>query len=505
MHFIVLSQDNSTTFYPDETYVGNNVDFAASILWAEMELGVQYDFSVAASTEADISAFIVPQPLNLPMTSTARWLTDVIGLKPSCKWASTNITQPVIVPNKTDDLSEIVGVYLEDMDLDVAIDQMDFCMSHAVLCAKIAYSPAAAFESFASITVKAPILLSLNNHTTLNAPTDGSTVFLAAQCMSGCAVDPTYNTVWLNFTGIPTFTTQLPPAITFMGYQSWDLAFLVCKPNAVIETREVRAEGDARLSVQPLSKGNQLTVQGNLFPQDTTTMLSFALSGIESVGPLNSSSLSGLGSQLQRHFLFGSQQVDSWPGLYAASGTNILNVTFLPEANLSAGFAQMLQSASKGAFFQKIPACTIDLADRSTWKGYLTGYLGTAFVPARLSNFEVVFMSSLPLVTISTATFFLLYIFVGFFQFRKEGEEFNLPVSDIRSAWVYLCAYIDNLKNIARIVHGSNLPEEVSRSVHDIDDGTGRQCSERDVIAKMGDRAIILQPRDDGSHFLQVS
>jgi hypothetical protein len=498
----MLSQGNSTTFYPDETHVQNNADFAASILWAEMELGVQYDFSVAASTEADISAFIVPQPLNLPMTSTARWLTDVVGLRPSCKWASTNITQPVIVPNKTDALS-VVGVYLEDMDLDVAFDQlMDICMSRAVLCAKIAHNPAVAFESFAAITVKAPILFSLYNHTTLKAPTDGSTVFLAAQCMSGCAVDPTYNTVWLNFTEIPTFTTQLPPAITFMGYQSWDVAFLVCKPNAVIETREVRAEGNARLSVQPLSEGSQLTGQGNLFPQDTTTMLSFALSSITRVGPMNSSSLSGLGSQLQRHFLFGSQQVDSWPGAYAASGTNILNVSFLPEANLSAGFAQMLQSASKGAFFQKI---TTDLADRSTWKGYLTGYLGTAFVPARLSNFEVVFMSSLPLVTISTATFFLLYIFVGFLQFRKEGEEFNLPVSDIRSAWVYLCSCIDNFKNIARIVHGSNLPEEVSRSAHDIDDGTGRQCSERGVIAKMGDRAIILQPRGDGSHVLQVT
>jgi len=351
----MLSQGNSTTLftlYPDETHVEDNVDFAASILWAEMELGVQYDFSVAASTEADISAFIVPQPLNLPMTSTARWLTDVVGLRPSCKWASTNITQPVMVPNKTDDLS-VVGVYLEDMDLDVTIDQTDICMSRAVLCAKIAYNPAVAFESFAAITVKTPILLSLYNHTTLKAPTDGSTVFLAAQCVSGCAVDPTYNTVWLNFTDIPTFTTQLPPAITFMGYQSWDVAFLVCKPNAVIETREVRAEGDARLSVQPLGEGNQLTSQGNLFPQDTTTMLSFALSGITRVGPMNGSSLSGLGSQLQCHFLFGSQQVDSWPGAYAASGTKILNVSFLPEANLSAGFAQMLQSASKGAFFQK--------------------------------------------------------------------------------------------------------------------------------------------------------
>lgn len=356
----ILSQGGSTTFgttYPDETHASNNADFAASILWAEMQLGVQYDFYAAASAEMNVSAFIVPQPLSLPMTSTARWLTDVIGLRPTCTWASTNITQPVIVPNNTDHLTaEVAGVYLEDMDLDVSVSAMDICMSRVVFCVKIAHNAAVASESLAAIAVRSPTF-NMFNHTTLHPPTDGSTVFIAGQCVSGCTVDPTYNTVWLNFTEIPTFTIQLPPAITFMRYQSWHLAFLVCKPNAVIETREVRAEGSARLVVQPLSEGKQLTSQGNLFPQDTTTMLSFALSSMTNIGPSNSSDMSGLGSRLQRKFLFGSQQVDSWPGAYAGSGTQILNVSFLPVANLSEGFAQMLQSASKGTFLPFCACC----------------------------------------------------------------------------------------------------------------------------------------------------
>ena len=277
-----------------------------------MELGVQYNFSTAPSTEADFSAFIVPQPLNLPMTSTARWLTDVIGLRPSCTWAYTNITQPVIVPNQTDNISALAEVYLEDMDLDIVVGALDISMFPAIFCVEISHNVAAPFESLAAITVKSPMPPSVFNHTTLNPPTDGSTVFLAGQCVSGCMIDPTYNTVWLNFTGIPTLTIQLPPAITFTGYQSWHLAFLVCKPNAIIETREVRAEGGAQLTVQPLSEGKQLTSQGNLFPLDATTMLSFALSSITDIGPLNFSSMSSLGSKPQQNFLFGSQQVNVW-------------------------------------------------------------------------------------------------------------------------------------------------------------------------------------------------
>ncbi|KAG1766813.1 hypothetical protein EDD22DRAFT_950396 [Suillus occidentalis] len=247
-------------------------------------------------------------------------------------------------------------------------------------------------------------------------------------------------------TGIPTFTLQLPPSITFGQSQSWQTAFLVCKPNAVIETREVRAEGGAMLSVQPLSEGKQLTRQGNFPPRDTTTMLSIALNSLANTGPVNFSATMGLGSQPQVYFLF-----------------DIVNATFLPVANLSTAFGQMLRSASKA---------------------YLSGYLGTAYVPARLSALEVVFMSSLPLVTISTATFLLLYILFGFLHLQKRGQEFNLP-------------------NLARAVYSSNLPEEeISRSAQEIDDG---KCSEEEVIKQMDDRMVILQRHPDGLGVLHIT
>lgn len=431
-----------------EFYAESNANFAASILWAEMNLGVQYNFSAAVSLEADVSAFVVPQPLNLPMTSTARWLTDVIGLRPSCTWASTNITQPIIVPNASDYLSSLAGVYLEDLDLDMTLDSIDVGLL-----------------SITNIVVKDPTAF-LFNHTTLMPPTDGSTVFLASQCIGGCPIYSSSNYAWLNLTEIPTFTVQLPPSMTFGQPQLWQIACLVCKPNAVIETREVRAEGGAMLSVQPLNEGKQLTSQGNLFPRDTTTMLSIALSGMANGGPASYNATMGLGSQPQAKFLFGSKQVNSWPGVLAqdGSGSTFVNASFLPVANLSAGFGQMLQSASKA---------------------YLSGYLGAAYVPARLSALEVVFMSSLPLVLISTVTFLLLHILLGLLRRQKKGEEFTLS-------------------NIARIIYGSNIPEEISLLAQELDDGTGKSV-EQDVIEQIGDRTIVLQQHDDGSDVLRFT
>ncbi|KAG1740331.1 hypothetical protein EDB19DRAFT_781034 [Suillus lakei] len=235
--------------------------------------------------------------------------------------------------------------------------------------------------------------------------------------------------------------------MTYDQTQSWQLACLVCKPNAVIETREVRAEGGAMMSVRPLSEGKQLTRQGNLFPLDTTTMLSIALSGMMNAGPSNYNATMNLGSQPQVKFLFGSKQINSWPGTSAGSGSDI-----------------MLQSASKA---------------------YLSGYLGATYVPARLSAIEVVFMSSLPLVVISAATFLLLYIFLGLLRFQKKREEFTLP-------------------NVARIIHGSNLPEEMSLLAQELDDGTGI-CIEQDVIGRIGDRTVVLRQRDNGSDVLQFT
>jgi hypothetical protein len=86
-----------------------------------MELGANYSFS-AATSDAEFAAYIVPSPIDLPTTASAHWMTDVIGINPSCAWASTNITTPIqLQGNQSDPLGASAGVYLENLDLDVMI------------------------------------------------------------------------------------------------------------------------------------------------------------------------------------------------------------------------------------------------------------------------------------------------------------------------------------------------------------------------------------------------
>lgn len=101
---------------------------AASIVWAEMELGVQYSFGLANTSGPDYAAYIAPVPLDLSTTTSARWLTDVIGINPTCSWASTNLTTPVQIPLNSTSASinsYIATAYLPDFNLDVQVISTD--------------------------------------------------------------------------------------------------------------------------------------------------------------------------------------------------------------------------------------------------------------------------------------------------------------------------------------------------------------------------------------------
>jgi hypothetical protein len=93
-----------------------------------MELGANYSFSVAGS-DADFAAYIVPSPIDLSTTVTAHWMTDVVGMNPTCEWASTNISSTTqLEGNQSNSYSLTAGVYLQDLDLDVSIISIDYGM-----------------------------------------------------------------------------------------------------------------------------------------------------------------------------------------------------------------------------------------------------------------------------------------------------------------------------------------------------------------------------------------
>jgi hypothetical protein len=89
-----------------------------------MELGANYSFSVATS-DAEFAAYIVPNPVDLPTTVSAHWMTDVIGINPSCTWASTNISAPTQL-QANQSLGSSAGIYLENLDLDVIISDVNY-------------------------------------------------------------------------------------------------------------------------------------------------------------------------------------------------------------------------------------------------------------------------------------------------------------------------------------------------------------------------------------------
>lgn len=99
-----------------------------------MELGVQYSFGIANTSRPDYATYIAPVPLDLPTTTTARWLTDVTGINPICSWASTNLTTPIQFPaNLTSANQYFATVYLVDFNLDVKVTGGGMCELHKLL------------------------------------------------------------------------------------------------------------------------------------------------------------------------------------------------------------------------------------------------------------------------------------------------------------------------------------------------------------------------------------
>ena len=186
------------------------------------------------------------------------------------------------------------------------------------------------------------------NHSTQGPPTDGSTVFVVSRCSTGCDNITLSDAVALNLTNIPTFILDVN-ATAYATAETWEFAFLVCKPNAVVQTREVISNGTGFLEVLPVPNGKRYISQGILHPTQTPAMLSFALSALSTyAGPMNTTIFSAGGSSIvQADFLFGQQQIDSLPSA-TYSGPSIV-LTILPTEILAPKFGAMLQSASKCA------------------------------------------------------------------------------------------------------------------------------------------------------------
>lgn len=103
---------------------------AASLAWAESELGVRYSFEPSNITDGEQSV-LIPKPITLSEGTRARWLSDIIFLNSSCGWLTTNITEPVVRNRNLSDydiLDDNLPIQVNDKEIVMNLPWFGFCM-----------------------------------------------------------------------------------------------------------------------------------------------------------------------------------------------------------------------------------------------------------------------------------------------------------------------------------------------------------------------------------------
>jgi len=170
--------------------------------------------------------------------------------------------------------------------------------------------------------------------------------------------------------------------------------------------------------------------------------------------------IAGLGTQTQVEFIFGKQAVASVNLSQTATPPPITTLAPQPLSNISVAYTKMAEGAAKV---------------------YMTGALGTAYVPGRISKTNLVFNSSLPYVIVSTLLFSALSLVVVIAHFRS-GKEDQFT-----------------LFGVAAALHGSEIPAQFARMKAD------EGLSDEWLVKALGDRKVSMTKNADGSLALRLT
>ena len=272
------------------------------------------------------------------------------------------------------------------------------------------------------------------NHTTSRIPSDGSSVWLLTQCVGpNCVIQDFGPSIYMDFSGLPFVQGNTPNGTV-------QFAFLHCQPHLTIATHEIRSDGKGMLSVQPDGDGS-FHRQGNLNLPQSGMLLSVALTDFgAAAGP--SVPILELGTQAQVEFIFGKSGAATinFTSPFGGEPGPVTKLAPQSLSNITAIYTTMAQAAAKV---------------------YMTGTLGTAYVPGRITTPQVVFYSSLPHVIASTFLLVVLSLLVVVAHSRSGKEEQF------------------TLFRVAAALDGSEIPAQFSK------DKAGKGFSESKIIKSL--------------------
>ncbi|KAF8636258.1 hypothetical protein AX16_011028 [Volvariella volvacea WC 439] len=390
----------------------NKLEEAASITWAEAALNVTYSFSVAHSSRGptDSLHYIVPLPIGVSPTASARWLTDAFVIQPSCSWKETNVTGTVAFEDITNGMINSATLAIPDLDIGLLLTLRARPTEKISIQHASTDHVGATFRAF--------------NISTEDIASGGHSIWVVSQYRSRAGA----TTVPEIIPEIVTFDWTIPTfAVNFDGDDGvLHVAILACSPNLSIETVEVQNQGMgltiSRTSDLPTSGINgQVPRQGNIDQRegDRLLMSLFTQLGLDTSPAILSSWNEG--SQVQASLICG------WDRIKSESENPLLELMGcipMPISNITAMYTKYIQSAAKP---------------------YMTGILGTSRVPGVISEKVMAFTVSFPHLISATILLAFLNIANALSLFRSgKGQAFNFFT-------------------IASALNQSNVPAEMAR------------------------------------------
>ncbi|KAF8636264.1 hypothetical protein AX16_011034 [Volvariella volvacea WC 439] len=439
--------------YSPNEGVRRTLQHAASIVWAEAALGVNYSFSPAepSSESSDRPQYLIPLPTDLFYNMSATWVTDVFAMRPSCNWQSGNLTLSIDLDD--DGKLELNGT-LPELNIGFVSSYNSSLHGDSSPISYAMFSVSAYNGYFTSF-----------NTTSDNVPEGGYSVWAFIQDE-------------LRTSGLSFNLTDVPTTPGDGG--RFSIATLACYPNFSIETVKVQNEGRVITIQQHIADGRQ----GNLDQSEANRFFTALLDEPPNTATPSLLGLHGSGTQVQTGLIFGWDRVETIKLDYTLNlpppfsfngyhGVDSQAITNIPDIS-TFGFSRRSDDAEWSSFPIRDVTATYARYLQSAAKPYLTGALNTTQVPGIIYKPTLAFTASMTYAIISTILLLTLNILNirAFFRSTK-GEVFSLFT-------------------VADLLHDSNVAE----GIRHFRENAKRNASEEDLLAKFektsGERFITL-------------